>query len=313
MVGSRVFDWSANSSVPSAAPPPPRDRFLRAVFLKGDGLRAGWRLLVYSIFVAALGFGVELLIFQLAAPSREAFSFRYQFLQEFAQFGVAFCAALVMSQIEKRPLGAYGLPGQHAFKGLFWQGCLFGLCEISGVIGIIALCGGYSFGSLAIHGEELVRWASLWAIFFLVVAFYEEFLFRGYAQFTMGEGIGFWPAALVLSIAFGLVHRSNPGESKVGIVGVMLVGLFWSFTLRRTGNLWFAVGMHASFDFGETFLYSVPDSGLLLPGHLSNATLHGPAWLTGGTTGPEASVFDFLILILFFYVFQRMYPAHDAR
>jgi membrane protease YdiL (CAAX protease family) len=79
--------------------------------------------------------------------------------------------------------------------------------------------------------------------------------------------------------------------------------------VRRTGSLWFAVGMHAAFDFGETFLYSVPDSGMVLPGHLSDATLHGPAWLTGGTVGPEASVFDFVLLFIFFYVIHRLYPS----
>jgi hypothetical protein len=69
--------------------------------------------------------------------------------------------------------------------------------------------------------------------------------------------------------------------------------------------------MHATFDFGETFLYSVPDSGVIFPGHLSNATLAGPTWLTGGTAGPEASVFDFLVLLLFFYGFHRLYPANS--
>jgi hypothetical protein len=277
--------------------------------MKRDGLRAGWRLLIYAIFVAALGFGIELLIHQFPAPARGQFSLTYQLVQESAQFAVLSCASLIMSWIEKRPAGAYGLPLKGAFKGLFWQGYLFGLCEISTVIGIIAICGGYSFGTLALHGTEIVRWGSMWAVFFLSVAFYEEFLFRGYTQFTLADGIGFWPAAAALSIAFGLVHLSNPGEAPVGIAGVMLVGLFWCFTLRRTGSLWFAVGMHASFDFGETFLYSVPDSGLLLPGHLSNAVLHGPAWLTGGAAGPEASVFDFLILMVFFYVFHRLYPV----
>jgi membrane protease YdiL (CAAX protease family) len=93
----------------------------------------------------------------------------------------------------------------------------------------------------------------------------------------------------------------------------MLVGLFWCLTLRRTGNLWFAVGMHASFDFGETFLYSVPDSGVVFPGHLSNATRAGPAWLTGGSAGPEASVFDFVVLLMLFYVFHRLYPRPESR
>jgi len=128
-------------------------------------------------------------------------------------------------------------------------------------------------------------------------------------QFTLAQAIRFWPAAVVLSVAFGLVHSTNPGENKLGLAGVMLTRLFWCLTLRRTGNLWFAVGMHASFDFGETFLYSVPDSGMVFPGHLSNATLAGPRWLTGGSAGPEASVCDFIVLLLFFYVFHRLYPA----
>ena len=289
------------------------DGFLSSIFLKDDGLRAGWRLLLFGIFVAALGFSTLILIYQLAPPERGVFSFRNQFLQELSGFVAVFAAALIMGQIEKRPVGAYGLPVQSAFKMLFWQGYLFGLIEISVVISLMALWGGYAFGSLALHGAEILRWGFAWAIFFLFAAFFEEFLFRGYTQFTLSEGIGFWPAAAVLSVLFGLVHHQNVGENNFGVASIVLAGLFWTLTLRRTGSLWFAVGMHAGFDFGETFLYSVPDSGMMGPGHLSNAVLQGPAWLTGGTPGPEASVFDFLILIVFIFVFHRMYPARQAR
>jgi membrane protease YdiL (CAAX protease family) len=221
----------------------------------------------------------------------------------------AFFAALVMSRLEGRAFGEYGLPGRAAFGKLFCQGVLFGLVEISTVLGTVASLGGYRFGQLAIHGSDLWRWAIFWGAFFLVVGFYEEFAFRGYVQFTMGQGVGFWSAAIVLSVIFGVMHATNPGESLVGVAGVVVSGLFWCLTLRRTGSLWFAVGMHASFDFAETFLYSVPDSGMIFPGHLSNATLQGPAWLTGGTAGPEASVLDFLVLAVFFYVFHRLFPA----
>jgi hypothetical protein len=151
-----------------------------------------------------------------------------------------------------------------------------------------------------------------WGAFFVVVGLFEEFFFRGYSLHTLAEGIGFWPAAVLLSVCFGAVHLQNSGEGWVGVVGVVFVGLFWSFTLKRTGTLWFALGMHATFDFGETFLFSVPDSGMIFPGHLSNATLHGPNWLTGGTPGPEGSVFDFLILGVFFFVFNRLYPQSQA-
>lgn len=225
----------------------------------------------------------------------------------------AFTAAAAMSQLEGHSFTDYGLPLRGAFGKLFWQGAFFGLAEITAVIGAISMFGSYHFGALAIHGTAILRWAAFWGAFFILVGLYEEFAFRGYVQFTLAQAVRFWPAAVVLSVAFGLVHIANSGESKLGVAGVMLTGLFWCFTLRRTGNLWFAVGMHASFDFGETFLYSVPDSGYLFPGHLSNATLAGPSWLTGGSAGPEASVCDFIVLLIFFYVFHRLYPPRPAN
>jgi uncharacterized protein len=231
---------------------------------------------------------------------------------EAVAFAGIFAAAWIMSRVEKRNLGDYGLPLRDAFRKQFWLGALLGTLEISVVVGIMAAFGAYHFGPLAVHGAALIRWLLFWAVFFTVVGLYEEFQFRGYLQFTAAQPLTFWPAAVLLSLVFGWVHTSNPGESWVGIAGVILAGLLWCFTLRRTGSLWLAVGMHAASDFAESFVYSVPDSGLLLPGHLSNAAIAGPTWLTGGSVGPEASIFDFLMLVLFFFVIDRLYPAKTA-
>ena len=291
---------------------PKRAGFPANLLLKETGLRAGWRLAIYAlVFLALLTTFtyVQALLFR-ASPG--VFSPWGQFSGELLTLVAATGAAWVMSMMEDRPLGVYGLPRQGAFGRLFWQGCLFGSIEIVVLIGVIAAFGGYSFGLLAEHSWEIVRWALFWGLFFVVVGLLEEFLFRGYTLYTLADGVGFWPAALLLAVCFGAVHRQNEGENWIGLAGVALVGLFWSFTLRRTGSLWFAVGMHATFDFGETFVFSVPDSGMVLPGHLSNATLHGPNWLTGGTPGPEASVIDFAILILFFFAFDRLYPVRKA-
>jgi membrane protease YdiL (CAAX protease family) len=227
---------------------------------------------------------------------------------ECLRFAGIFAAAWVMSRLEKRSFGDYGLPLRAALGRRFWQGAAFGLFEISAVLATLAAMGYYHFGFVEIHGVTLFRWLAFWLVFFLVVGLFEEFAFRGYAQFALTQGTGFWWASIATSLTFGAVHLTNPGESWTGIAGVVLTGLFWCFTLRRTGSLWFAVGMHAAFDFGETFLYSVPDSGMIFPGHLSSATLTGPAWLTGGSAGPEASFLDFLILLSFFYIFHRLFP-----
>jgi len=75
-----------------------------------------------------------------------------------------------MSPIEGRSPGVYGLPVKGAFGNLFWQGWLIGLIEVSTLIGLIAAFGGYSFGGLALHGKELLRWGMLWAVFFILWA-----------------------------------------------------------------------------------------------------------------------------------------------
>jgi membrane protease YdiL (CAAX protease family) len=232
---------------------------------------------------------------------------------ETVRLAAVLAGAWVMSRLERCPLGEFGLPLQGALAKHFCQGALFGILEISVVLGTLAALGDYHFGVVELHGAKLVQWLAFWLAFFIVVGLFEEFAFRGYAQFALTQGLGFWLASLATSLTFGAVHLTNPGETWTGIAGVVLSGLFWCFTLRRTGNLWFAVGMHAAFDFGETFLYSVPDSGTLFPGHLSGATLAGPTWLSGGTAGPEASILDFVALLLCFYFFNRMYPATPAN
>ena len=301
---------------PTPTPPfqaPPPEAILRKIFLNDKGIRGGWRLLIYAAIVAGFGFGGGLILQQFIRTSGGVFSIGYSFAFEVFSFSVVFGAGLIMAQIEGRSVGVYGLPLRGAFGKLFWQGCLIGLVEVSALIGLIAAFGGYSFGDVALHGKELLRWGILWAVFFVFVGLFEEFLFRGYTLFTLADSIGFWPAAVVLACSFGAVHLGNPGEGWVGAAGVATIGLVFAFALRRTGSLWLVVGWHASFDFGETFLYSVPNSGIVFSGHLSNASLHGAKWLTGGTVGPEGSVFSFLTMGILAFAIHLLFPAKRAE
>jgi len=225
---------------PFQAPPP--EGILSKIFLNDKGVRGPWRLLIYAMLVATLGFCGLIALQLIAGPGRGAFSLGYWFPYEVLCFSVVFGAALIMARIENRSSGAYGLPLGGAFGTLFWQGCLIGLIEVSALIGLIAAFGGYTFGDVALHGKEVLRWGLLWAALFVFVGLFEEFLFRGYTQYTLAESIGFWPAAVVLSLLFGRVHLSNPGESPAGVAGVVMIGMIFAFALRRTGNLWLVVG-----------------------------------------------------------------------
>jgi membrane protease YdiL (CAAX protease family) len=166
----------------------------------------------------------------------------------------------------------------------------------------------FSVASLRLHGARIVKFGFYYAVFFLIASIFEDFLTRGYSQWVLARGMHFWPAATLLSLLFGAMHLVNPGEAKVGIAAVVCIGFFFCLTLRRTGNLWWAVGFHMSWDWSESFLYSVPDSGGVAPGHLLKSSLHGPDWLTGGSVGPEGSCLLFLLIAVLWILFSLAYP-----
>lgn len=308
------FETASDSSSTPPVPVGPRNDLLERVFLNDVGLRAGWRLLLYGLFWITLSYVLQLVTIGFFGFTADPLSPQGILREDLTSFLAAFGAALLMAQLERRPVDTYGLPrAARTFGKLFWQGWLLGLVEVTLLISLIAAFGGYSFGSLSVHGTEVVRWGAVWFGAFVSVGLSEEFLFRGYPQYTLAQGIGFWPAAILLSVVFGAVHLRNPGEGFIGAAGVIATGLVFAFTLRRTGNLWLAVGWHASFDFGETFLYSVPDSGMLLAHHLSGATLRGHTWLTGGTVGPEGSVLSFVTMGIMAVAVHFLFPAKKAE
>jgi membrane protease YdiL (CAAX protease family) len=207
-----------------------------------------------------------------------------------------FLAVLAMTKIEKRAFSDYGLPWRGAFGRKFWLGIAVGLGGASMLIALIAVLRGYSFGSLALGTGSALKYGLVWAIVFLLAGFNEEFLFRGYMQMTLGSGIGFWPAAVILSVVFASLHLSNAGERWPGIVMLFCFSMLAAFTLLRTGSLWFIVGLHAAWDWTHVFLFSVPIAGMFSTQQLLHSLLLGPQWLTGGSVGPDGSVFAFVVL-----------------
>lgn len=298
--------------MPPDLPAPPPTGW-KDIFLGDDGLRAGWRLAIYAAIALLLFVRLSTLAFLILSKAGVPLSSSNVtpaliLAQETASILATLVAVIAMMRIERRPFDSYGLPLRSAFAGNFWRGALWGLLMIVGAVLAIAVAAGVSFNGIQLHGWRLLSQASLWALAFCLVGLWEEFFFRGYALATLADGIGFWPAASVLSAVFGAIHLTNGGEGWTGVPQIFLISMLFCLTLRRTGSLWFAVGMHAAWDFGETFIFSSPDSGTFATGTLLRSTFHGPRWLTGGDVGPEGSVIGVFVVVLAMLLFARLYP-----
>jgi membrane protease YdiL (CAAX protease family) len=279
-------------------PAPDSDR-LRRLFHGPSGLRAGWRLLIFTAIVVLLlaikGFIARRMLHGLDQASGFIFNQSTRFL-------ICLMASWIMGRIERRTIADYGLPWRRMFRGQFWLGASIGFGSLTILLGVMRAAGLFDFGRIALRGAEIWKWGALYGALFLIVAFSEEFDYRGYTQFTLTTGIGFWPAAIIWNALFGFSHVNNPGETWTGMVNAALGGLFFCLLLRRSGNLWMPIGFHLAWDWAQTFFYGVPDSGIVVPGHLFNSRFSGPTWLTGGSVGPEGSLLCTLLLAVLWVV-----------
>jgi CAAX protease family protein len=286
---------------------PPSSRLL-PLFWALNGLRAGWRLLIFFVILATLA-KILILLSRALGQHSPANTFTAHGLgwwiarTRLPFFILILIASWIMSRIERRRIADYGFSLQRAFRGGFWKGTALGFASITVLLGAMRAIGVFHFGAIALPRAQIGKYAVLWAVVYLFVGLMEESYFRGYVQFTLTTGIGFWPAAMVTSTLFGYAHHNNPGETLLGTFGAGAIGFLFCLLLRRTGDLWMPIGFHSAWDWGESFFYGVPNSGGVSSNHLFNASFSGPQWLTGGTAGPEGSWLCLLLVLILCIVF----------
>ncbi|HXR14707.1 MAG TPA: type II CAAX endopeptidase family protein [Terriglobales bacterium] len=273
-----------------------KSRVLRGLFVREQGLRAGWSVLIFLAIVVVLSaLGGTLVGHFFPVEDMHVVSPDTQILREAAVVLGLFIATWVMSKIEKRPVLSYGLTDSRMVRRFFF-GLAVGLLSISALVGALWTTHLLVFDGRVLSGAAIWKYAALWAALDLLVAFFEEGLFRGYLLYTLTRGLNFWWAALITSVLFGAAHGHNAGESPMGLITAALGGLVFCLSLWLTGSLWFAIGMHTGMNWAEAYLYGVIDSGSVSQGRLLESHPVGaPIW-SGGTTGPEGSVFALLVL-----------------
>ncbi len=298
-------DPSENISEPIApqivAVPSPRPSMLYGP----NGLRAGWSIAIYVAVAVALLFlvGLEMrwliphLPVDLRGARGGAFHPTVAILSEASVLIAVLLATAGMARLEHRRAADYGLAGFDRARQ-FFIGLVCGFAFLSLLIGILVATHHLTLNQSHMTLGWTLRYAAAWGLAFFLVGMTEEFMLRGYLLFTLARGIRFWPAALVLAILFGALHKGNPGESPFGLVAAALIALVFSLSLWRLGHLWWAIGFHASWDWAESFFYGTADSGAVSAGRLMEAHPHGALLLSGGATGPEGSAWVALVILL---------------
>ena len=215
--------------------------------------------------------------------------------------GLATYAGMVRA-IERRPVAELAL--RHAL-GELGLGVLTGGLLFTAVIGTLWAFGSYHVTAV---GDWTTMIPALWMG--LGSGFLEELLFRGVVFRNLEDQWGTW-AALALSAAlFGLIHISNPHSSLWAATAIAVeAGILLGAAYILTRRLWLPIGIHFAWNFTQGGIFGVAVSGGMASGVLTS-TLSGPALISGGEFGAEASVFAVVICLAVGIVFA--WRAHRA-
>jgi len=179
----------------------------------------------------------------------------------------------------------FTLPGAARELG---AGLLVGFVLFSVVTGIVWLLGGIEFVGVRKFGDSQF-WD--WAALGVISGVFEETVFRGVVLRQLERLTGTWWALALSSILFGALHIMNPDATWTGAISIMVeAGILLGAAYLLTRRLWFAVGIHAAWNFTQGWVFSIPVSGTGQPIGLLVTERNGPEWLTGGKFGLEASM-----------------------
>lgn len=217
----------------------------------------------------------------------------------------------VFGLYEGRRVDSYGLPVTQAFGARFWEGFAIGIVNAGVVaLGMIAL-GGMTVHGFALNGSALVLAALAWLGTNLLIGLGEEMWYRGYMFQTLWKSLGFWPSAIAIALLFASDHYFfKQGENVWDVITLVSLSLWICYSVLKTGTLWLAVGYHVAFDYMQLFVIGTKNGNLVPVDHLLDVTFSGPAWLTGGVLGTEASFLMYpLIALMYVYVWWRFSKA----
>ncbi len=190
--------------------------------------------------------------------------------------------------LEQRPVHELGLQGMGRELGL---GLLLGagLCVLCMLILMV-------LGVYRIEGMNPVLFVLPALAMAISSGVLEELMWRGGLFRIVEEWLGSWISLAVSALVFGLSHYAPVEGALWGAFAITIeAGILLAAAYMLTRRLWICIGLHMAWNFAQSGVFSGIVSGAFNQPGLFQSTVEGPALLTGGAFGLEASVVAVLV------------------
>ena len=147
---------------------------------------------------------------------------------------------------------------------------------------------------------------SFYLLMFIIVAFNEEILMRGYVLINLMDSMNKYAALILSSLLFSAMHLMNANMSIVPAINIFLAGILLGIYFIHKGNLWFPIGMHFTWNFFQGPIFGFEVSGLITNSIIVQE-IAGHELLTGGEFGFEGSLIATVAMVILIAVLHLKY------
>jgi membrane protease YdiL (CAAX protease family) len=281
----------------------------RYIFMNEEGeLRSGWRILAFFLFIILAASLLMALtkVFSTLFPSLNSLlaeptasdslgrsgliSLYVSNLRNLAAAAVA--SAVSARMLERRSFASIGFKLHRNWQRDFALGCAMGAAALAIAVGIAAALETITFSVQTRNLAVLSQGLAVTFVFFLIAGATEELIFRGFPFQALVHNLGGFAAVAITSVLFGLAHLANPSASAFSTINTILAGVWLGLAYLLTRSLWLATALHCSWNFAMVFVFGLPVSGFTTLDQLAwlRGSIGGPAWISGGSYGPEGGV-----------------------
>ena len=265
-------------------------------------IKHGW-LRALAVFIPWMfSYGLFMLIGNFLAKKLGLHTNNFMLVSQlFGLIGTVFMLWIFTKFIDKKPFYSLGFVKKNVKKDIL-LGILAGFVMIAVGFFLLNYYGQLTIASISV--DYLNIFVGL--LLFIVVAFNEELIFRGYMLNNFMDSMPRFWALLVSSFIFGSLHLYNPNIDTIGFGNIILAGFLLGVSYTYTKSLWFPIALHFSWNFFQGTIFGYAVSGNESYSLIKQSRTVDTVW-NGGKFGFEASITAVILLLLFIVLIANYY------
>lgn len=209
-------------------------------------------------------------------------------MEFFTTLGTVLVVWWFRKKIDKRSFISLGFYKANILSNFLWGTFLGSLIISCAFVGLL-LTNQIRFVSSTFNFSSLLESMVL----FILVAFSEELLMRGYVLCNLMLAFNKYVALLISALLFSLMHLGNENVSLLGIFGIFIAGIFLGVGYIYSKGLWLPIALHFSWNFFQGTIFGFNVSGNHVYSIINIDFLQPNIW-NGGNFGFEGSVLSIL-------------------